>query len=206
MAYLSKLSNRLALRIAAVAAASLLAACADDSSPVAPAQPAAPSVGLPASATPTFSTSSGTSGKSSSVKRGTKVDSDVVASVDVDVNGGELSIGKVGFRLVIPPFAVLRKTRITVTAKAGGGMLYEFEPHGIRFNVPLLLEQDLSSSSFESYPLSSPVLGYYDAATVDLAGAAADVLEWLPSGVDYRSKKFYGLISHFSGYMVSSGR
>src|SRR5205814_1103497 len=140
-----------------------------------------------------------------SLKRVSKLREDVVASIDVDSQGGVLVIGDgAGATLTIPPLAVLTQTRITVTAKAGSAMIYEFEPHGLVFNVPLLFEQDVKNSSSVSSNL--PLLAYYDGSDVDAVNGLATVLEHESSAIDLPRGKFYGLIPHFSGYMVSSGR
>jgi hypothetical protein len=166
-------------------------------------------MGLPAGTTPSVSAAFAAQPgeRAKGVKRGGKLPKDVTASVDVDWRGGQLAIPQVGITLIIPPLAVAQRTHITVTARAGNAMAYEFEPHGLRFRVPLIMSQDLRGSSWNGSVLSLPALGYYaDAATLDVENGLADIVEWLPSGVSLGSHTFIGLIPHFSGYMVSSGR
>ena len=207
MPYLSRLSNRLALRVAGATLLVGLAACATDSSPVAP-KPSTLTTGFPVGATPVvnFSRSGQGDNVEQALKRAIKLKQDVVASIDVDSRGGVLVIPAAGATLIIPPFAVLTRTHITVTARAGSGMLYKFEPHGLSFGVPLLFEQDVRNSSFVSDPNNLPRLAYFDDSSVDLVNAVATALEHEPSAINFTAGKFYGLIPHFSGYMVSSAR
>lgn len=71
------------------------------------------------------------------VKRRRALRRDVTSRVMIGPEGGHVDISETGFRLEIPAGAVAEPTEITVTAKAGEDELYEFGPHGIRFQAPV---------------------------------------------------------------------
>jgi hypothetical protein len=128
---------------------------------------------------------------------------DVSASVTVGVLGGVLDVPGTGLHLVIPPGAVGQQTTITATAVAGRLVAYEFEPHGLVFDVPLVFEQSLTGLVGGNM-LRQGRGGYFGNRTDlhDQVGAA-DVLESLSAWV-FGGKLVFP-IHHFSGYMAASG-
>jgi hypothetical protein len=97
-----------------------------------------------------------------------------------------------------------------VKALKGSLLAYEFGPHGSRFLLPLEFKQDLKSVDPKSLPsYFIPFIGYFaNASELDQVNGTADVTELFPGLVvtEFDGKKAKGYISHFSGYMVSSGR
>lgn len=142
--------------------------------------------------------------------RTTPLAANVSASATIGVSGGEIRLDRVGLRLRVPSGALTHKTVIRVTAYAGSAVAYEFEPHGIRFLVPVRFEQELSETSWERLTSAQRLLvqvGYFASpADLDLASGTAAITEWIPSAVDLSGSKVRADLSHFSGYMVSSGR
>lgn len=122
-------------------------------------------------------------------------------------NGGSLRLPETGLTLTIPAGAIPRDTMtITVTALAGKAVAYEFEPHGTQFSKPLTFTQDLELTSWLSMLLKPSLSGGYfkDASQVNTSTGAAIINEELSARIIGTDVVFS--ISHFSGYMVSTGR
>ena len=185
------------------AAIALLAACSTDSftAPVAPAA-------LEQS-------------KTSDLLTGLKVTLDTVTGLSrlvpaaamsrsqtFDSYGGTLDIPELGFTLMVPPNALPSRTlKITVTSLAGSMVAYDFEPHGTVFKRPLVFTQKLTGTNWLLMLLSGKSLGgayFKNTGQVDTRTCKAVVDE------KYNALTFNGFvsfsISHFSGYMVSTGR
>ncbi len=119
--------------------------------------------------------------------------------------GGILSIPAAGVTVTVPRGALEASTVITMTARAGTLVAYDFEPHGITFAKPLVFNQSLKGTN--ATLLSAPFLrlGYYEdpsllgqttAVVTELIGGLFNALNWT----------FTAPIRHFSGYVVSCGR
>jgi hypothetical protein len=135
--------------------------------------------------------------------RTTVLDQPVVRSITVGSNGGVLRIPETGLTLTIPQYAVTSSTTITVTAVAGRTVAYEFQPHGLVFRKPITFTQSLASTSLLSTTSLSG--GYFkEVSQLDPMTGAALINEELPARVSNGTVSFD--ISHFSGYMVSTGR
>ena len=134
----------------------------------------------------------------------TPLASNVSASTIVGTLGGAISIPAAGLNVVIPPLAVAPGTRITVTALAGSNVAYQFEPHGIRFAVPLIATQSLRGTQAQTGGLINPsslFAGYFpDAANQTL------VSELLNLNVNLLNQTSVLTIWHFSGYIIATGR
>ena len=135
---------------------------------------------------------------------------DVSASAIIGPEGGTLEIAASGGRITFPPGALTTRMRVTMTAKAGWNVAYEFAPHGITFAVPVIVEQSLGNL-LASGGARALQAGYYqddlDAVLVDTRQSLARVTELrqvlLDRPTDPRVARFF--ISHFSGYIMSSG-
>lgn len=122
--------------------------------------------------------------------------------------GGRLSLPGAGLNVVVPAFALTSPTRITVTAVAGRQVAYEFEPHGIRFLVPLQVTQALSgTSALSGGMLPKPLIAGYFAKLSDLDPLAGTglVSEILGTSVSLLTKTVTFPVWHFSGYLVATG-
>lgn len=119
--------------------------------------------------------------------------------------GGVLLIPQAGVSVVVPYGALKEPTEITMTARSGYLVAYDFAPHGITFARPLVFTQKLSGTN--ATILSAPLLklAYYEnpnllgtvTATVsELIGGVSNLLTWT----------FSAPIKHFSGYLVTCGR
>lgn len=187
---------------AGLAASSALAACSTDSV-TAPA--VAPSNGLLGS---TLGLVTNLLSSVTGLLRLSPLQTAVTRSVLVTRSqGGELRIPETGLRLTIPANAIPRDTMtITVTALAGRAVAYEFQPHGTKFAKPLTFSQDLSVTSWLTSLLRPQLSGGYfkDASQVNTETGVSVINEELVARINGTRVDFD--ISHFSGYMVSTGR
>ncbi len=127
--------------------------------------------------------------------RRTPLEADEVGEAVIGIWGGQIMLSKDGVQLYVPPGALTTPTTIRVTALAGSKVAYEFEPHGIRFALPveIYIRKDVTSTTGSLFGV------YYEG---DPAGAFS-VLEFLPV---WENPRWYTLLTdHFSGYALASG-
>ena len=187
----------------ALATLGLLSAC----SPDVPTAPAAVerSNGLIGSV---LGTTTGTLTQVTSLLRSSELATPITRSRTFDRAGGLLEIPELGFSLSVPAGAIpVESLRITVTAVAGKMVAYDFEPHGTKFLMPLTFTQELSGTNGLSSLLLGATLsgGYFKSNTqLNVSGGTALIDESFSVLLRGTSASFK--ISHFSGYMVSTGR
>jgi len=136
--------------------------------------------------------------------RNTALPTDITASTIVGVLGSNVSIPSAGLNIVIPPLAVAPGTKITVRALAGSNVAYEFEPHGIRFGVPLIATQNLRGTQAQSGGLIDPLslfAGYFPDENTPTS-----ISELLNVNVSLLNQTSVFSIWHFSGYIIATGR
>lgn len=63
--------------------------------------------------------------------------------------GGVISLPRAGLTVTIPRGALDRYTRITVKAPAGDLLAYEFLPHGLQFERPIIATQEVTRRQAE---------------------------------------------------------
>ena len=109
-----------------------------------------------------------------------------------------------GVSVVVPTGALNSDTKITMTARAGSLLAYDFEPHGVTFNVPLVFNQSLNGTNAG---LLSPLglkLGYY--SDPSLLGKTTAIVSELVTGLtSILTRTFTAPIKHFSGYVIVCG-
>lgn len=137
---------------------------------------------------------------------------DISASADIGPEGGEIKIKSAGAKIEFPAGALRQTTHITMVAKAGQYVAYEFEPHGIAFDKAVKVQQDLKYTlayrrDVANYLTAAYYTGDLNSIFVDRRKLFARVSEVrrvdLDRRVNPRVAKFY--IHHFSGYIMSSG-
>ena len=187
----------LSQRLAAAITTAFLVACGADSTtaPNAPANVAPNSDLL------------GLSMLTKGLLRTTPLANDITVQATIGSAGGTISVPGTGFVLTVPRNAVTAPTAFSVTAKAGSIVAYEFEPHGKSFPVALGFDQSLNGTNYGLLSILSKVqLGYFaNASQLDEKNGVAWVTELLPAILNLLSRNVHASISHFSGYMVSSG-
>jgi hypothetical protein len=139
------------------------------------------------------------------VQRTAPLAAPITVTKEIGYDGGMLSIPEAGVTVVVPRGALMRTTTITMTARAGSLLAYDFSPTGTTFYKPLIFNQSLRGTNVTLLQAPLLRLGYYSdpgllgtlTATVsDLLGGVTNLLDW----------SFTAPIKHFSGYLVTCGR
>lgn len=137
------------------------------------------------------------------VSRNVPLGDHVTVSAMIGTGGGKISIPAAGMTLTIQPGSLAATTLITVTARKGALLAYDFKPHGLIFAKPLLFQQQLVGTNVNAITALTLTLGYYtDPALLTSTGGTISeaIAGTVGQGV------FASTIPHFSGYMVASGR
>jgi hypothetical protein len=139
------------------------------------------------------------------LRRTTPLAASITVSKRIGTDGGTLAIPQAGVTVTIPRGALAKTTTITMTARAGSLVAYDFAPHGITFAKPLAFSQQLRGTNASL--LTAPLLrlGYYKDASL-LSKTGALVSELLGGVVNVATWTFTSSIHHFSGYIVTCGR
>ena len=212
------MTKRLVAVLSLLLAASIaVAGCSGDRSPLAPAAPAGTTALSPA-APPSNSLLGGllggvigTLGKVvnivvSVLERPFALEQDVVWSFDAGPGGAISGNKTVGLSIVVPPGALDRTVRITVRAKQGRVINYQFQPEGLQFAKPVVLTQEVSTSLLGGLLGGNRTLkgAYYAAPELqyDPKTGKATVNEFQPTLTAPGYVSFQ--IRHFSGYVVAS--
>jgi hypothetical protein len=185
----------------------------------APVAPPAASAGLLSSVTGLVSgTVGGVLTTVTTVTRSTTLSRDISVTQTIGPEGGVISIPSAGLTVTFSPGAVSAPIAITATAYAGNKVAYGFEPHGIQFNAPVVVTQNmtLTTLSNNASALSKLAAGYTPNGVADLQpDGTALVSEILPvtTSITYGSGLLNSLlgirtatasfvIRHFSGYIL----
>lgn len=189
----------LMLKVAGLALVGLAATSCGDASPTAVATP---QVGEP---TALLGTLLGAPRDVHVMERQVPLAAAITASRTVGLFGGTIAIPEAGISVYVPVGAVLRSTKITVTAPAGRAVAYEFSPHGTQFLVPLIVTQDLDRVALNGVAPSSLFAAYFenlpDIDTGTLIAPVTELLNIVLAGTD----KIRFPVGHFSGYLVAGG-
>ncbi|MEO5567465.1 MAG: hypothetical protein ABIR92_03180 [Gemmatimonadaceae bacterium] len=143
------------------------------------------------------------------VTRDTPLPAPLSASATIGVLGGVITLPGAGLKVVVPALSLTKSTNITVTAVAGNQLAYEFQPHGIRFLVPLVVTQNLvGTSALSGGLLPQPLSAGYFANLSDLDPLAGTglVTELLGTTVSLVTKTVTFSVVHFSGYLIATGK
>jgi hypothetical protein len=126
----------------------------------------------------------------------------------IDQAGGWYSIPEAGLYIFVPANAVSAPMTISAKALTGDLMAYEFGPHGTRFNVPLQMYQDLDLAHITAHTdLAKFEVGYFaDENTLDYRTDRVAVNEFIPTGIVFEGRAVRFEVSHFSGYVIATGR
>ena len=139
------------------------------------------------------------------LQRTTPLAAPITVTKTIGLYGGVLAIPQAGVSVIIPYGALTQPTTITMTARAGSLVAYDFAPHGITFAKPLVFTQSLSGTN--ATILSAPLLRLAYYTDPSLLGSVTGTVSELIGGVtNLLTWTFTAPIKHFSGYMVSCGR
>lgn len=143
--------------------------------------------------------------------RNTPLQDDVSVTQSIGKQGGTLEIPEAGIKVIIPKNAIVppsnrNQVEITITALKGNEVAYQFEPHGLRFQQPIMVHQDIrSTNAYRNIAMQALMQGaYYQ--SLDQALSLASVTEFRPSVFDITTAKLRFSVDHFSGYLVAVGR
>lgn len=194
-------------RIGVVALALTLAACSGDQV-TAPTQLSAPSTepsasllgGLLGTVTGVLNLTT-----TDAVQRRTPLAAPITVVKDIGYSGGTLSIPEAGVTVIVPRGALTRTTTITMTARAGSLLAYDFSPTGTTFYKPLVFKQSLSGTNVTLLEAPLLRLAYYNDPGL-LGTVTATVSELLLGVTNLLDWSFTAPIKHFSGYMLACGR
>jgi len=194
-------------RIGALALALTLAACSGDQA-TAPTQLNAPSTepsasllgGLLGTVTGVLNLTT-----TDAVQRTTPLAAPITVTKDIGYYGGTLSIPEAGVTVIVPRGALMHTTTITMTARAGSLLAYDFSPTGTTFYQPLVFNQSLRGTNVTLLQAPLLRLGYYSDPGL-LGTVTATVSELLLGVTNLLDWSFTAPIKHFSGYMLACGR
>jgi hypothetical protein len=184
--------------LTAIAGAIFINACASPESAVAPQRPVTPDVA------PSTSLLGLTTTTVTPLQRTNPLAKDLSASAYIGALGGNLAIPGAGITVIVPPLALTSTKLVTVTALAGSSVAYSFEPHGTKFLVPLVVTQDLRNTQAKQGGLVNPLslfVGYFPDNT-----NIVSVTELLNINLNLLNQTAVFTVTHFSGYIVASGR
>jgi hypothetical protein len=179
-----------------VGASFVIAGCAD--SPTAP-QPEAvePNYGLLSGLTDLLLGGGGSDSDNevTVLQRRVPLEQDEVVSQVVGRWGGVIRLPEAGLTVLVPWGALDEPTEITVTAPSGNLVGYHFAPHGLDFDRPVTVTQDLlSTESLLNLDLS---VAYFEGDLEPTVNALESLPLWL--------LRVLGIfrIEHFSGYVIA---
>lgn len=121
--------------------------------------------------------------------------------------GGSLDLPG-GGKLVVPAGAVTSNVTFTGIRVPGPVVAYDFQPAGARFSVPLTVEVPLGLTEAYALITGSTLQGAYfpSDAALDPTTGTATVTEFQPTVIDWRSGTVSYQVTHFSGYIMTTGR
>jgi hypothetical protein len=122
-------------------------------------------------------------------------------------SGGVIRLPEAGFTMTFPANSVRFPTLITVVAVPGTPVAYLFEPHGLVFQKPPTITQDLrGTEAFGNSAILHDLEGAYFPEAGLLDGLTALIGETRPTTVDVSGWKMRFDVQHFSGYTASTRR
>jgi len=128
------------------------------------------------------------------------------ASASIGPKGGVLNLPSAGLSVVVPAGALSKMTTLSVSARAGQTLSYEFEPHGTQFAVPLRVTQSFGTTGLTSASLSSLHAVYFaDESQVNEEQGLVVPTELMNVSVDAANGQVSFEIHHFSGYLFATG-
>jgi hypothetical protein len=130
------------------------------------------------------------------LRRRVALDHDEVESAVIGPWGGTIRLEEAGLTVRVPMGALRGYTRITVTAPAGDLVGYYFAPHGLQFERPLTVSQDLFGTEGLGL-LNGLSVAYFEGDLEPSVTALESLPLWL--------LRLLGIfqVEHFSGYVIA---
>ena len=132
----------------------------------------------------------------------------LTATVRVTPEGATVVMPVAGLRVEFPAGAVAEPVDVSVRVASSRRVAYEFEPHGLTFARPVLVEQALAGTAAATDPLlrRALVATYAAGGFGDRADGIVLADEVLSVRVDDDGRSASFSVTHFSGYQLASGR
>ena len=142
------------------------------------------------------------------LKRTERLEENLTESAIIGPRGGYIQIKRAGIRIDFAPGAVSKRTLISVTAVRGRNVAYRFQPHGLSFNAPVTIQQNLRHTIAWKDPAAAAQLqgSYFERLLVDPTETYARNFEQRSARLRDAGRALEFTIEHFSGYMVSVGK
>ena len=189
-------------RFAILAGVTLFAGCSSESLLLPSASSAtlgkAPVTGLLATTTAVLTLVTG-------AQRTSPLPSSITVTQAIGIAGGTLSLPQAGATIIVPAGALTATTLISMTARVGNVIAYDFAPHGTTFAKPVVFTQTLAGTNVPPLLVAQLQLGYYADPTA-LTTLGGSVSEFIIGSANLVNGTFTSNIVHFSGYMVACGR
>ena len=130
-------------------------------------------------------------------------------SASVGYDGGTLQIPGSDFSITFPRGALSQDTFIRIVSEDNGYVSYDMQPHGLRFNKPVLVTQSLRNTAVYGTPLAlNSYCAYFANDLLDLGGIlqALEIETTTIFSNPYtgRAEVQVWQLNHFSRYMLAS--
>jgi len=126
--------------------------------------------------------------------------------------GGTLAIPGSDFTITFPIGALSKSTSITIVSDASGFVSYDMQPHGLRFNKPVVVTQRLKNTRANEVPDNKKLFGAYFTDQSLLGGIVNGLLNAVEIVTsitlirpDGNAELQTWSLNHFSRYMLASG-
>ncbi|HEY4307227.1 MAG TPA: hypothetical protein VGM82_22340 [Gemmatimonadaceae bacterium] len=193
----------LAALVAAVAVSVTLAACGATDSTAPTNSAAVTKTAADAANANLLTTLLGSPKNVTPALRDTPLAKSITVSKQIGILGGTIAIPEAGLAVIVPPLAIPATKTISITALAGDTLAYEFEPHGLKFGLPLVMTQSLAKTNAGGSLLGllNVKVGYFpDPKHI------TSVTELLGVQVNLLNQTAITTLWHFSGYIIAVGR
>jgi hypothetical protein len=130
-------------------------------------------------------------------------------SATVGYDGGTLQIPGSDFTITFPRGALSEDTFIRIVSEDNGYVSYDMQPHGLRFNKPVLVTQSLRNTAVYGTPLAlNTYCAYFATDLLDLSGIlqALEIETTTIFSNPYTGRAEFEVwqLNHFSRYMLAS--
>lgn len=121
--------------------------------------------------------------------------------------GGTIDL-KGGTKIIFPEGALSADVEITATRLAGKIVAFEFEPHGIQFDRPVIVDLPTKNTIVPDLQSLEDIRAAYfpHVSALNPGHGTAIVTEFEPTFVSADKSHIRFSVDHFSGYLVSMGR
>lgn len=126
--------------------------------------------------------------------------------------GGTLALPGSDFTITFPVGALSKSTSVTIVSDASGFVSYDMQPHGLRFNKPVIVTQRLRNTLAKEVPDGRKLFGAYFTDESLLSGIVNGLLDAVEIVTSITLIRPDGdpelqtwLLNHFSRYMLASG-